>query len=74
MGTRRRDPIQIELKGVLPALKLEVECPSCRGTGDNPEKGWGNCNCCKGSGVEVTDEGQAILDFLRENLSLGVVK
>ena len=50
---------------------LEYRCIYCRGKGYYREEGsgrWRSCGMCNGSGYEVSDEGQRILDLISHNM------
>lgn len=51
-----------------------VECPECKGDrmfNDGPDKPMKKCYTCNMHGKLLTRFGEAVLDFVRENLSVG---
>ena len=49
------------------SLKIEKECPQCQGCGKIDHK---PCSACNGKGNVLTEEGQSILNYLRNSIRL----
>ena len=69
-----REPLQLKLhqwpNTTIP-IDLEKACPECKGTGQVDE--WNDykkrkCSHCNGTGVELTENGEAILQLVSEHL------
>jgi DnaJ-class molecular chaperone len=46
---------------------LERPCRECNGKGDR-SKSWDRCGACRGSGRELTEFGEAVLDLVQRNV------